>query len=63
MQTGTYSYSFFFFVFGRPRVFPSVMQEIQQAMMDYQSNSNGFENAAKWHSEIGLPMTRADRRR
>lgn len=32
-------------------------------MMDYQSNSNGFENAAKWHSEIGLPMTHADRRR
>eukprot|EP00903_Cladosiphon_okamuranus_P018649 g17164.t1 len=38
-------------------------QEIQQAMMDYQSNSNGFENAAKWYSEIGLSMTHADRRR
>ncbi|CAM9627156.1 unnamed protein product [Scytosiphon promiscuus] len=38
-------------------------QEIQQAMMDYQSGSNGFENASKWYSEIGLPMTHADRRR
>ena len=41
----------------------SSVQEIHQAMMDYQSNSNGFENAAKWYSEIGLPMTHADRRR
>ncbi|CAN0457560.1 unnamed protein product, partial [Ectocarpus sp. 12 AP-2014] len=38
-------------------------QEIQEAMLDYQSSSNGFENAAKWYSEIGLPMTHADRRR
>ncbi|CAM9375253.1 unnamed protein product, partial [Ascophyllum nodosum] len=26
-------------------------QEIQQAVMDYQSNSNGFENASKWYSQ------------
>ncbi|CAN0241511.1 unnamed protein product [Ectocarpus sp. 12 AP-2014] len=38
-------------------------QEIQEAMLDYQSGSNGFENASKWYSEIGLPMTHADRRR
>ncbi|CAB1097257.1 unnamed protein product [Ectocarpus sp. CCAP 1310/34] len=38
-------------------------QEIQEAMLDYQSSSNGFENASKWYSEIGLPMTHADRRR
>ncbi len=41
----------------------TIPQEIQQAMMDYQSNSNGFENASKWYSEIGLPLTHADRRR
>ena len=39
------------------------LQEIQQAMMDYQSNSNGFENASKWYSQIGLPLTGADKRR
>lgn len=39
------------------------VQEIQEAMLDYQSSSNGFENASKWYSEIGLPMTHADRRR
>lgn len=37
--------------------------EIQQAMMDYQSDSNGFEGASKWYSQIGLPITHADRRR
>lgn len=47
--------------FDSPR--PTILQEIQQAMMDYQSNSNGFENASKWYSEIGLPLTHADRRR
>ncbi|CAM9679036.1 unnamed protein product [Sphacelaria rigidula] len=38
-------------------------QEIQKAMLDYQSGSNGFEKAPRWYSEIGLPMTHADRRR
>eukprot|EP00904_Undaria_pinnatifida_P005072 jgi/Undpi1/1695/HiC_scaffold_11.g05085.m1 len=38
-------------------------QEIQQAMSDYSNKVNGFENAANWYSEIGLPMTHADRRR
>ncbi|KAG5175790.1 RmlC-like cupin domain-containing protein [Tribonema minus] len=37
--------------------------EIQQAMLDYQSGSNGFEGAGKWYSQIGLPITHADRRR
>lgn len=32
-------------------------------MSDYSNKVNGFENAANWYSEIGLPMTHADRRR
>lgn len=30
--------------------------EIVQAMMDYQTATNGFERAADWHSEIGRSM-------
>lgn len=30
--------------------------EIMQAMQDYQSNSNGFERARKWRSEIAKPL-------
>ena len=37
--------------------------EIQQAMLDYQTGSNGFEHAKGWYSEIGLPITHADKRR
>lgn len=38
-------------------------QEIQKAMLDYNTGSNGFENAFSWYSEIGLPLTNADKRR
>lgn len=31
-------------------------EEVYQAMLDYQSNSNGFERAAGWRSEIGKSM-------
>lgn len=31
-------------------------EQVQQAMMDYQSNSNGFERARGWRSEIGKRM-------
>lgn len=30
--------------------------EVYQAMLDYQSHSNGFERAAGWKSEIGKSM-------
>ncbi|KAG5300959.1 pirin [Histoplasma ohiense] len=31
-------------------------EQVQQAMMDYQTNSNGFERAKGWRSEIGKRM-------
>lgn len=31
-------------------------EEVIQAMMDFQTASNGFERAANWHSEIGKAM-------
>ena len=31
-------------------------EEVYQAMLDYQSHSNGFERAAGWRSEIGKSM-------
>ena len=31
-------------------------EEVYQAMLDYQSHSNGFERAAGWKSEIGKSM-------
>ena len=37
-------------------------EQIMQAMMDYQSGQNGFEGAGRWYSQIGLPITHADRR-
>lgn len=30
--------------------------EVYQAMMDYQTQSNGFERAKGWRSEIGKSM-------
>lgn len=30
--------------------------QVYQAMLDYQSNSNGFERAKGWRSEIGKRM-------
>lgn len=36
-------------------------KEVRQAMKDYDSNRNGFERADGWYSEIGLPITHADR--
>ena len=34
----------------------STQQEVQQAMMDYRTFSNGFERAAGWESKIGRTM-------
>ncbi|KAL9106074.1 MAG: hypothetical protein Q9227_008860 [Pyrenula ochraceoflavens] len=34
----------------------NTQEEVYQAMMDYQSNSNGFERARGWRSEIGQSM-------
>jgi hypothetical protein len=31
-------------------------EEVYQAMLDYQSNSNGFERARNWQSQIGRAM-------
>jgi quercetin 2,3-dioxygenase len=31
-------------------------EQVYQAMMDFQSNTNGFERAANWKSEIGKSM-------
>lgn len=31
-------------------------EEVYQAMMDYQTHSNGFERAKGWQSEIGKSM-------
>ena len=31
-------------------------EEVYQAMLDYQSHSNGFERAAGWESKIGKSM-------
>ncbi|MCJ1405483.1 hypothetical protein MMC11_008711 [Xylographa trunciseda] len=31
-------------------------EEVYQAMMDYQTHSNGFERAKDWHSKIGKSM-------
>ena len=31
-------------------------EQVYQAMLDYQSHSNGFERAAGWQSEIGKRM-------
>ncbi|KAL8934362.1 MAG: hypothetical protein Q9216_005949 [Gyalolechia sp. 2 TL-2023] len=33
-------------------------EQVYQAMLDYQSHSNGFERAAGWRSEIGKSMVR-----
>jgi quercetin 2,3-dioxygenase len=33
------------------------VQQVQQAFIDYQSHSNGFERAKDWESEIGKRMT------
>ncbi|RMJ26335.1 to pirin [Aspergillus sp. HF37] len=33
-------------------------QDVYQAMLDFQSSSNGFENSRDWESEIGKRMTR-----
>lgn len=37
----------------------NTQQEIRQAMIDYQTGRNGFENAPGWRSEIGRPITDA----
>jgi hypothetical protein len=37
-------------------------EEIQQAIQDYQHSENGFERAERWYSQIGLPITKADKR-
>jgi redox-sensitive bicupin YhaK (pirin superfamily) len=34
----------------------NTQREVQQAIMDYQTSSNGFERAANWESEIGKSM-------
>ncbi|KAI9837699.1 MAG: hypothetical protein M1837_002714 [Sclerophora amabilis] len=34
----------------------NTQEEVYQAMLDYQSHSNGFERAAGWKSEIGKSM-------
>ena len=34
----------------------STKEEVYQAMMDYQTHSNGFERAANWESKIGKSM-------
>ena len=34
----------------------NTQEEVYQAMVDYQSNSNGFERAKGWRSEIGKSM-------
>jgi len=31
-------------------------EEVYQALMDYQTHSNGFERAKNWQSEIGKQM-------
>ena len=31
-------------------------QEVQQAMFDFSTHSNGFERGRHWHSEIGKRM-------
>lgn len=31
-------------------------EQVYQAMLDYQSHSNGFERAKGWQSEIGKPL-------
>ncbi|KAI9715016.1 MAG: hypothetical protein M1812_006230 [Candelaria pacifica] len=35
----------------------NTQEEVYQAMLDYQSHSNGFERAKGWRSEIGKSMT------
>lgn len=32
-------------------------EQVYQAMLDYQTHSNGFERAKHWQSEIGKRMT------
>ena len=34
----------------------NTQEQVYQAMLDYQSHSNGFERAAGWKSEIGKSM-------
>ena len=34
----------------------SSQQDVYQAMMDFQTNSNGFERGKGWRSEIGKTM-------
>lgn len=34
----------------------SSQEQVYQAMLDYQSHSNGFERAKGWQSEIGKPL-------
>ncbi|KAL8964853.1 MAG: hypothetical protein Q9183_004176 [Haloplaca sp. 2 TL-2023] len=57
----------FYLVAGRPldqkvvQYGPFVLNSqegVYQAMMDFQTNSNGFERAKGWRSEIGKSMTR-----
>ena len=36
----------------------NTQQEVRQAVMDYSTNSNGFERAAGWESKIGKTMVR-----
>lgn len=31
-------------------------EQVYQAMLDYQSHSNGFERGKGWQSEIGKPL-------
>lgn len=34
----------------------NTQEEVYQALMDYQTHSNGFERAKGWQSEIGKSM-------
>lgn len=36
----------------------SSKEEVYQALVDYQTHSNGFERAKDWESEIGKSMER-----
>ncbi|KAF2252853.1 RmlC-like cupin [Trematosphaeria pertusa] len=65
VEEGAESESRFILVAGMPLDQPIVQygpfvvtsrDEVMQAMMDYQSNSNGFERALNWESEIGKNM-------
>ena len=34
----------------------NTQEEVYQALMDFQTHSNGFERATDWHSEIGKQL-------